>query len=171
MTDLLTPRQRSYCMSRVRGRDTKPEIMVRSALHRRGLRFRKNVDGLPGRPDIVFPRARIVVFIDGDFWHGYEFEKWDSKLSPFWQKKIGDTIGRDKRTFAKLLDMGWRVVRIWQHDVRHGFNTTMEDIVAAVKNGESSRFEVHRSASQEIVQLFGTRTAEEVDHGRSDSAA
>ncbi len=145
MTDPLTPRQRSYCMSRVRGKDTKPEILVRSALHRRGLRFRKHVSELPGRPDIVFPRAKIVVFIDGDFWHGYEFEKWESKLSPFWHKKIGDNIGRDKRNFGRLLDMGWRVLRIWQHDVKDRLETTIEDIVAAVRDGKSSRFEIHMS--------------------------
>ncbi len=83
MTDPLTLKQRKYCMSRVRGKDTKPEVLVRSALHRRGLRFRKHMKELPGRPDIVFTRAKICVFIDGDFWHGYDFETWEDKLHTF----------------------------------------------------------------------------------------
>ncbi|MCL5743026.1 MAG: very short patch repair endonuclease [Acidobacteria bacterium] len=156
-------------MSRVRGKDTRLETVVRSALHRRGLRFRKHVKELPGCPDIVFPRARIVVFIDGDFWHGYEYEKWKSKLSPFWHKRIGDNIERDSRTCARLLETGWRVIRIWQHDVRERFDVMVEDIVAAVRNGESSRFDVHMGVPQEIEQRFGTPATRRVDRVRSDS--
>ena len=88
MTDNLTPQQRSYCMSRVRGRDTGLERIVRSALHRQGFRFRKHVSDLPGRPDVVFPRAKVVVFIDGDFWHGYRFPLWERQIPPFWRAKI-----------------------------------------------------------------------------------
>ena len=142
MSDPLTVTQRSYCMSRVRGKDTKPEVLVRSALHGRGLRFRKHMKELPGRPDIVFTRAKICVFIDGDFWHGYDFETWEEKLTPFWQKKIGDTIERDRRNFSALREMGWRVVRVWTHDVRKRFDIVVEDIYAAVKHGESSAFEI-----------------------------
>jgi DNA mismatch endonuclease, patch repair protein len=142
MSDPLTVTQRSYCMSRVRGKDTKPEVLVRSALHKRGLRFRKHMKELPGRPDVVFTRAKICVFIDGDFWHGYDFETWEEKLTPFWQKKIGDTIERDRRNFSALREMGWRVVRVWTHDVRKRFDIIVEDIYAAVKHGESSAFEI-----------------------------
>ena len=142
MSDPLTVTQRSYCMSRVRGKDTKPEVLVRSALHGRSLRFRKHVKELPGRPDIVFARAKICVFIDGDFWHGYDFETWEDKLTPFWQKKIGDTIERDRRNFSALREMGWRVVRVWTHDVWKRFDVVIEDIYAAVKHGESSAFEI-----------------------------
>ena len=73
MPDNLTPEQRSYCMSRIKAKDTGLEVKVRSALHKKGLRFRKNVKELPGTPDIVFKKAQIAIFVDGDFWHGYRF--------------------------------------------------------------------------------------------------
>ena len=80
MPDNLTPAQRSYCMSRIKGKDTGLELRVRSELHKRGLRFRKHLKELPGKPDIVFTRAKVVVFIDGDFWHGYRFATWEHKV-------------------------------------------------------------------------------------------
>src|SRR6476469_9829315 len=88
VADNLTPAQRRRCMSSVRTKDTDIEQAVRSALHRRGLRFRKHVRDLPGRPDIVFSRARVAVFVDGDFWHGYDFDTWRGGLSEFWRNKI-----------------------------------------------------------------------------------
>ena len=93
--DTLTAKQRSYCMSRVKGKDTGLERVVRSELHKRGLRFRKHVKGLPGKPDIVFVSARVVVFLDGDFWHGYRFPQWAGKIPKFWQEKIGKTLVRE----------------------------------------------------------------------------
>jgi len=117
MPDDLTPEQRSYCMSRVKGRDTGLERLVRSELHKRGLRFRKHIGNLPGKPDIVFSRKKVAVFLDGDFWHGYRFPKWRKKIPKFWQTKIGETRLRDRRNFAKLRRMGWRVLRIWEHSI------------------------------------------------------
>lgn len=117
MVDRLTPKQRSDLMSRVRGRDTAIELSVRSALRRCGLQFQKNSRGLPGTPDIVFPVQKVAVFIDGDFWHGYRYPVWRDKLQPFWQIKIQTNRLRDRRNFAKLRRMGWRVIRLWQHDV------------------------------------------------------
>ncbi len=76
MPDKLTPEQRSFSMSRIKGKDTGLELRVRSALHKRGLRFRKHVRELPGKPDVVFRKTRVVVFVDGDFWHGYRFRSW-----------------------------------------------------------------------------------------------
>ncbi len=129
-------------MSQVKGKDTKPEILVRSALFRQGLRYRKHLKGLPGRPDIVFTRARIAVFVDGDFWHGYGYDEWKEKLSPFWLKKIGDNIQRDRRNFARLQEMGWRVLRIWEHDIKECLDDVVEDIAMAVRSGEASVFEI-----------------------------
>lgn len=99
MGDNLTPEQRSYCMSRVRGKDTFLERLVREELHRRGFRFRKHVKELPGRPDIVFPRERVAVFIDGDFWHGYRLPVWEKGLSEFWKRKIRGNRERDRKNF------------------------------------------------------------------------
>jgi DNA mismatch endonuclease, patch repair protein len=116
--DNLTTRQRSYCMSRVKNRDTDLEALVRSELFRRGWRFRKHVSSLPGTPDIVFPRHAIAIFVDGDFWHGYRFPKWQRRVSAFWVAKIQKNRKRDRNNFAKLRRRGWRVVRLWQHDIK-----------------------------------------------------
>ncbi len=128
--DNLTQKQRSYCMSRVKGKDTEIEKVVRSELHKRGLRFRKHVKNLPGKPDIVFMKAKVAVFLDGDFWHGYRFPQWEGKLPKFWRKKIGETRKRDQRNFAKLRRMGWRVVRIWEHSIEKDLNGVVRRICA-----------------------------------------
>lgn len=133
MTDNLTPEQRSYCMSRVKGKDTGIETSVRSELHRRGLRFRKHVKDLPGKPDVVFTKAKVAVFIDGDFWHGYRFPTWEHKVSDFWKKKISKSRERDTKSHRKLRDMGWTVIRLWQHDLERDFESSIERIISAVK--------------------------------------
>lgn len=135
--DNLTSSQRSYCMSRIRGKDTGPELRVRSDLHKLGLRFRKHVKSLPGTPDIVFIRARVAVFIDGDFWHGYQLPLWEGKLSHFWRKKITNNRDRDERNHQKLHDMGWRVIRLWQHELECDYQHSIQTIVSAVR-GENS---------------------------------
>jgi DNA mismatch endonuclease (patch repair protein) len=119
-------------MSRVRGKDTSIEIRVRSELHRRGYRFRKHVKNLPGKPDIVFSSANVAVFVDGDFWHGYRFPAWESKVSDFWKKKIAGNRERDQRNFRKLRGMGWTVIRIWQHEVERDLAGVIERIASAV---------------------------------------
>ncbi len=123
--DNLTVRQRSHCMSRVRNRDTDLESLVRSSLFKKGWRFQKHVSSLPGTPDIVFVRERVAVFIDGDFWHGYRFPVWKDKLSPFWITKIQKNRNRDKKNFSKLRRLGWKVVRAWQHEIKHDLSGTI----------------------------------------------
>jgi DNA mismatch endonuclease (patch repair protein) len=132
MPDNLTPEQRTYCMSRVKGRDTGLEKMVRSELHKRGLRFRKHPGELPGKPDIVFRRQKVAVFLDGDFWHGYRFPIWRKKVPKFWQEKIGKTRHRDRRNFAKLRRMGWVVLRIWEHSIEQDLETVVSKIYRIV---------------------------------------
>jgi DNA mismatch endonuclease (patch repair protein) len=134
MADVLTPEQRSRCMSKVKSRDTGPERAVRSALHRRGLRFRKHVEGLPGRPDIVFTRRKVAVFVDGDFWHGYEFESRAGKLSPHWRAKIARNMARDRENGKLLQGAGWRVVRVWEHEVRRDLEGCLARIVSALSS-------------------------------------
>ena len=134
MPDNLTPEQRSYCMSRVKGKDTGLELRVRSALHRRGLRFRKHVKDLPGKPDIVFRKTRVVVFVDGDFWHGYRFPLWRNTVSDSWRKKIAATRERDIGNHRELRSMGWRVIRLWQHEIQKDFEACIEKIVVIVRS-------------------------------------
>jgi DNA mismatch endonuclease (patch repair protein) len=134
VADNLTPRARSYCMSRVKSRDTGLERQLRSALHREGLRFRKHVAALPGRPDLVITRARLAVFIDGDFWHGYRFPAWEHKLPEFWRKKIGLNRARDRRNFRALRRSGWRVLRIWQHEIERDLDGCASRVLEAVRS-------------------------------------
>jgi len=142
MPDRLTPEQRSRCMSQIRGKDTRPEVFVRSALHSRGLRFRKHVRKLPGTPDVVFRGAKLVVFIDGGFWHGYGFDEWQGKLSDFWRKKIARTMDRDRENYAALRQMGWRVLRVWDHQIRRSPDAVIDAIYCAVVDGSTCQFEV-----------------------------
>jgi DNA mismatch endonuclease, patch repair protein len=115
--DIMSPQTRSEVMSRIRGRNTSPERILCSELRRHGVYFSTHVSELPGRPDIVFRRAKLVVFIDGDFWHGWRFPLWRHKLSDKWQEKIGATRDRDRRNFGMLRRVGWKVVRIWEHEI------------------------------------------------------
>ena len=139
MPDNLTPEQRSYCMSRIKGKDTGLETWVRSTLHRRGLRFRKHVKHLPGKPDIVFPKVKTAVFVDGDFWHGYRFSSWEHKISHFWRDKIEKTRQRDARNVRTLRQMGWKVVRLWEHELKEDFESAIDQIISAVSAPDSSK--------------------------------
>ena len=130
--DNLTPEQRHYCMSRIKAKDTSIETRVRSALHRRGYRFRKHAKNLPGTPDVVFTKAQVAVFIDGDFWHGYGFDAWSHKLSTPWHDKILTNIQRDATNHRTLRDMGWTVIRLWQHDINRTFDACISQIASAV---------------------------------------
>jgi DNA mismatch endonuclease (patch repair protein) len=120
MVDVLTPEQRSFNMSRIRGRDTKPELLLRSGLHARGFRFRLHRRDLPGRPDLVLPRYQTAVFVHGCFWHkhGCALSKMPATRAEFWQRKIEATVTRDRLAVADLLAAGWRVLIIWECALR-----------------------------------------------------
>ena len=104
-------------MRAVKSRDTSLERRVGAALHREGLRYRRCVAGLAGKPDFVFAAARVVVFVDGDFWHGWRFPAWKDSLQPYWQSKIQRNRRRDRLNFRRLRRAGWIVLRIWEHQV------------------------------------------------------
>lgn len=139
MPDRLTKEQRSALMGRVRQKDTAPELALRSALHRRGLRFRKNVRGLPGSPDVVFPVAKVAVFVDGDFWHGRDFAAWSAKLQPFWKAKIERNIERDRGNVADLEALGWQVLRVWEKDVKKRLPDVVEEVASLVSARRAAR--------------------------------
>ena len=108
---------RSYNMSCIKGKGTKPEEIVRKYLFSQGFRYRKNDKRLPGTPDIVLPKYRIVIFVNGCFWHGHEGCKyfvWPKNNADFWKKKIEQNIARDKRDFILLQGAGWRVIVVWE---------------------------------------------------------
>ena len=133
MVDNLTVEQRSFTMSRIRSKDTAPELLIRRLVHARGLRFRKHVRSLPGSPDLVFFRAKVVVFVDGDFWHGWRYPSWKSKLKPYWKEKIGRNRDRDRRNYQKLRRRGWIVIRIWEHHVNNDPSQCVDRIEEAVR--------------------------------------
>lgn len=104
-------------MSRIRGKNTAPERALEGLLRAAGHEFETHARDLPGRPDVVFRRAYLAVFVDGDFWHGWRFPLWRHKLSPRWRTKIAENIARDRRNFARLRRGRWRVVRVWEHQI------------------------------------------------------
>lgn len=116
MMDKVDPATRSHIMAAIRGKDTAPEMKIRSLLHREGFRFRLHVRELPGRPDIVFPRHHAVVFVHGCFWHGHECPAFRSAGTnkEFWDAKIQGNRDRDARAWTALLRLGWRVAVVWE---------------------------------------------------------
>ncbi len=134
MADNLTPEQRSRTMSRIRSKDTKAETTIRKLVHARGLRFRKNVEKLPGKPDLVFSSARVVVFVDGDFWHGWKFDEWKDKLAPYWRQKIEGNMARDAKRSAQLAADGWQVIRVWEHDIKKDASACVDHITEVVRS-------------------------------------
>lgn len=117
MPDVYTPEKRSWIMGRVKGRDTKPEILVRSMIHRMGLRFRLHRRDLPGSPDIVLPKHKKIIFVHGCFWHGHKGclrSKRPITNIEFWNKKLDQNIERDKRFQRILKEAGWDVLVVWQ---------------------------------------------------------
>ena len=123
MVDVFDRATRSRLMSRIRSKDTVPELVVRSYLHRRGLRFRLHVAKLPGKPDLVFPRHRAAIFIHGCFWHrhdGCPLAANPSSNEAFWNNKFEANRARDRRQVAALISLGWRVAVFWECGARKG---------------------------------------------------
>lgn len=117
MADIVTPARRSEIMSRIRGKGTKPEMLVRSTAHRLGFRFRLHVKKLPGSPDLVFPGRKTALFVHGCFWHrhqGCPYCYVPKSNIQFWREKFKKNVVRDKRVHSGLEEMGWRVAVIWE---------------------------------------------------------
>lgn len=121
MVDVFSPEERSAIMRKVKGKDTKPELVIRSLLHRLGYRFRLHRKDLPGKPDIVLPKFKKVIFVHGCFWHGHKgcknANRPKSNVS-YWNKKIDRNMQRDKTNQSKLKDMGWDSLTIWECEIR-----------------------------------------------------
>jgi len=121
MADRITKAHRSWNMSRIRGRDTGPELIVRSILHRMGFRFRLHRKDLPGNPDIVLPKYDTVIFVHGCFWHRHprcKFAYIPKSRVEFWDKKFESNVGRDKQVQRQLRELGWNVIVIWECEAR-----------------------------------------------------
>lgn len=117
MSDVHMPEVRSYNMSQIKGKDTKPEEMVRKYLFSQGFRYRKNVNNLPGKPDIVLSKYKTCIFVNGCFWHKHEGCKyfvWPKSNIEFWKNKIEANVLRDEMNNLKLVGLGWKVIVIWE---------------------------------------------------------
>ncbi len=139
MTDIVDKKTRSRMMSSIRGKDTKPEMTLRRALHARGFRFRLHVRDLPGRPDLVFPKFRAVVFVHGCFWHrhpGCPRATTPATRVEFWLEKFRANVSRDRRNSERLKESGWRVHTVWECELTGVLlGCTVEGVAEWLKSG------------------------------------
>ncbi len=137
MADTHSPEQRSYNMSRIRSKNTKPEELVRKYLFSQGFRYRKNDSRLPGKPDIVLPKYRTVIFVNGCFWHGHEGCRlfvWPKSNQDYWKEKISRNISRDHKNHQLLEEQGWRVIDVWECQLKTSSReTTLEALAHRIK--------------------------------------
>lgn len=137
MADVHTPEQRSYNMSRIRNKNTKPEELVRKYLFSQGFRYRKNDSRLPGKPDIVLPKYKSVIFVNGCFWHGHEdcrYFVWPQNNADFWKNKISGNIQRDRQNRQVLADQGWHIIDIWECELKKNkVNETLSKLVQELR--------------------------------------
>lgn len=139
--DVHDKKTRSYNMSQIKGKNTKPEETVRKYLFAQGFRYRKNDKKLPGTPDIVLPKHKTVIFVNGCFWHGHEGCKyfvWPQNNADFWKKKITDNIARDQTKHNLLREQGWHVIIIWECELKKDSNLRLERLVSEISQ------ELHR---------------------------
>lgn len=138
MADIFTKAKRSEVMSLIRSKNTKPELafrkLVSSYFYPRGYRYKIHYKKLPGKPDIVFVTQKVAFFVDGSFWHGYRLRNGESNLSKeYWLPKIENNIQRDKKVNRQLRKMGWKVVRIWEHDLKKNPGKVLNLVISAMK--------------------------------------
>lgn len=142
MTDIVDPATRSRIMASIRGRNTKPELLVRSCLHRSGVRFRLHVRDLPGRPDLVFSKYRVALFVHGCFWHRHNSCRYaytPSANSQKWLAKFEANVERDRRQIDLLRQSGWRVFVIWECALRaESLYELLAELITELRTGEST---------------------------------
>lgn len=148
MADVLTAVQRKFNMSRIRGKDTKPELLIRRGLHARGLRYRLHCRSLPGSPDLVFPKYNIAVFVHGCFWHahGCALSTLPVTRHEFWTLKLEGNVARDQKAIASLQASGWRVLVIWECAMRgrgrQNENTVLDLAVQIIQAPDIQLYEI-----------------------------
>ncbi len=141
MADNHTPEERSYNMSRIKSKDTKPEEKVRKHLFAQGFRYRKNVRKLPGCPDIVLPKYKTVVFVQGCFWHMHDCGRfhWPASNQKYWEPKIRRNVERDQTNKEQLQALGWKVLTVWECELKKKvFEPTMKELVNSIIEGEDN---------------------------------
>ena len=136
MVDIVEKTKRSQMMSGIKGKNTKPEIIIRKELFKIGFRYKINDPGLPGKPDLVFPKYKAVIFINGCFWHRHNCHlfKWPSSNVEFWHKKINKTVEKDKENIQRLTLSGWRVLEIWECSIKGKTKLCLNEIIDQTVN-------------------------------------
>lgn len=138
MADVHSKETRSYNMSRIRSKDTKPEILVRKFLHKNGFRYRLHVKNLPGKPDIVLPKYKTVIFIHGCFWHGHDGCKYyvvPKTRTEWWLNKINRNAANDALVEDSLKTAGWKIIKIWECELKKGsFEDTLTELSTTLKS-------------------------------------
>lgn len=140
MSDTLTPEKRSWNMSQIKGKDTKIEVLVRKYLFSKGFRFRKNDKRLPGKPDIVLPKYKTVIFVNGCFWHLHEnckLARLPKTNTEFWEKKLEKNVYNDKLHINQLSALGWKVITLWECELEKDFEKTMNIVVFSLISDSS----------------------------------
>lgn len=134
MADVVDPATRSRMMSGIRGKNTRPELLIRKALHARGFRYRIHCKDLPGNPDLCFPKHQAVIFVHGCFWHGHDCHlfKWPQTRPEFWRTKIDRNREVDARAMAELAAAGWRVGTVWECALKGRERLALPDLAGAV---------------------------------------
>lgn len=130
--DFLSLKERSALMGRIKSERTEPEMVIARFLKKSRLRFRRYNERLPGKPDFTLPEYRLIVNVDGEFWHGRDFNRWKKSLKPYWLNKITRNILRDRRNGRKLRASGWKVIRIWDTDVLRDPAKCLSRILCAI---------------------------------------
>jgi len=141
MADVHDKQTRSYNMSRINGKNTRPEILVRKFLFSKGFRYRLHVKNLPGKPDIVLPKYKTIIFINGCFWHGHENCKYyvvPKTRTEWWMKKINETKSRDSKILKALSLLGWNVFVIWACEIKSNEFQRVEELISEMKIGSRS---------------------------------
>ncbi len=129
--DRISKEKRSWNMSRIMSENTKPELIIFSALDKLNIKYKKHYN-ISGKPDIAFPKNKIAVFINGEFWHGRRFAKEKNSYPEFWVNKISENIKRDRKNYKLLKEKGWKIIKIWDKDLKKHINREFNKIMRAI---------------------------------------
>lgn len=166
MSDVVSPEKRSQMMSGIRGKDTRPEMVIRRRLHALGFRYKLHDQSLPGHPDLVFPSRKAVIFVHGCFWHMHDCHlfKWPSTRREFWAEKLAGNARRDQANLAKLQEEGWRVLVVWECALKGKTKLPESDVVRSIANwlrtgDQIIKIEGARLSARAIIQLEQSESA------------
>lgn len=146
MADIVSPEKRSVMMSGIKGKNTKPEIIIRKALFKKGFRYRLHGKNLPGKPDLVLKKYNTVILVHGCYWHGHEnchLFRYPKSKQEFWKEKIGKNIERDLKNEKALLDSGWNVIKVWECALKGKNKLPLDAVIQEIETGLQANSSLH----------------------------